>query len=113
MIKNISQSKVIVGSLEICNSVFSRGLGLMFRKKLADKGLVFIFNSERKRSLHNLFVFWPIDVLFLDSQKKVVEVKHNFKPFRFYFPKKKAQYVIELPSGSASSCEIGHTISFK
>ena len=37
------------------------------------------------------FVFFPIDVLFLDKNKKVVELKENFKPFSIYFPKNKAK----------------------
>jgi uncharacterized protein len=47
-----------------------------------------------------VFVFYPIDVLFLDKNKVVVEVKDNFRPFSFYTPKNKAMYVIELPAGT-------------
>ncbi len=45
------------------------------------------------------FVIFPIDVLFLDKNRKVVDLKENFKPFTFYTPKAKAKYVIELPNG--------------
>ena len=62
-----------------------------------------------------LFVFYPIDVIFLDEQKKVVEIKENFRPFRFYTPKKKARYVLELPKGSVnrSRTELGDRINIK
>ena len=42
------------------------------------------------------FVFFPIDVLFLDKNKMIVETKKDFKPFTFYKSKEKAQYVVEL-----------------
>ena len=55
-----------------------------------------IFNKERTISLHNFFVFYPIDVLILDENKKVVEIKENFKPFTFWNSKNKGKYLIEL-----------------
>ena len=48
------------------------------------------------------FVFYPIDVLFLDKNKIVVDIKENFKPFTFYTSKSKSVYVIELPKNSVS-----------
>ncbi|MBW3022673.1 DUF192 domain-containing protein [Candidatus Woesearchaeota archaeon] len=82
--------------------------------KKPDFGLIFVFRSELRRSLHMFFVFYPIDVLFLDSSGKVVEIKENFKPFSAYFPKKKSKYVIELPAGAIkkSSTQVGDTVSF-
>lgn len=65
----------------------------MFSKR---KNLVFVFGNERRVSLHNWFVFFPIDVLFLDSEKRIVEIKKGLRPFGFYFAKKKAKYVVEL-----------------
>jgi len=35
----------------------------------------------------------------LNTRKKVVEVKKNFKPFRLYNSKKKAKYVVEISKG--------------
>jgi len=85
----------------------------MFSKK-PDFGLVFVFRTEKRRSLHMFFVFYPIDLLFLDSKKKVVEIKENFLPFTLYFPRKRARFVVELPAGAVkkSSTRVGDTISF-
>lgn len=60
------------------------------------------------------FVFHPIDVLFLNKNKIVVEIKENFKPFSFYTPKNKAMYVIELGKDAikSSKTEIGDKIEF-
>ena len=65
----------------------------MFSKK---RNLFFVFSSEKRRSLHMWFVFFPIDVLFLDKQKRIIEIKRDFKPFTLYRSQKKAQYVVEL-----------------
>ncbi|GAF99999.1 unnamed protein product, partial [marine sediment metagenome] len=67
-------------------------------KKIIDKCLIFKFNKEEKWSLHMLFVFFPIDVLWLDKDKKVIDIKENFKPFSLMAkPKEKAKFVVELP----------------
>ncbi len=68
----------------------------MFSKK---RILVFEFDKEKYHSLHMFFVFFPIDVIFLDKNKRVVEIKKNFKPFTIYNSKKKAKYIIEIPAG--------------
>lgn len=72
----------------------------MFRKKLHKNALIFIFHKGKIIPLHMLFVFHPIDVLYIDKDKKVVEIKENLKPFSFYTPKNKAVYIIELPAGT-------------
>ncbi len=42
------------------------------------------------------FVFYPIDVLLLNQNKEIVEIKHNFRPFTFWNSKEKGKYVVEL-----------------
>ena len=61
-----------------------------------------------------LFVFYPIDVLFLNKNKIVVDKKINFRPFAFYKSKKKVMYAIELPDGITKKTKtgIGDKISF-
>ena len=78
---------------KICRSSWEKARGLMFYKK---RNLIFIFDKVERISLHMWFVFFPIDVLFLDSDKKIVEIKKDFKPFTFYRSKTPAKYVVEL-----------------
>tara|TARA_Y100000310_G_C20565550_1_gene755286 strand:- start:242 stop:601 length:360 start_codon:yes stop_codon:yes gene_type:complete len=89
----INKGQVVSRKEKYCNNVFSQGLGLMFSKR---KNLVMVFNKERKISLHNCFVFFPIDVLVLDSDKKIIEIKKNFSPFTFWNSVGKGKYVVEL-----------------
>ncbi len=112
MIKNSTRNRILAKNTKICKSIFSKTFGLMF--SLKRKSLIFIFREEKIIPLHMLFVFYPIDVLFLDKNKKVVEAKKNFKPFSFHATKKKAMYVVELPKGliKKSGTKLGDRIDF-
>ncbi len=96
MIKNLTRKRILARNYKRCESIFSKTVGLMFSKKY--RSLIFIFPEEKVVPLHMFFVFYPIDVLFLDKKKRVVEIKENFRPFSFYSPKNRAKYVIELPN---------------
>ncbi|MBD3203090.1 DUF192 domain-containing protein [Candidatus Woesearchaeota archaeon] len=114
MLKNLTKKNIIADKIKICRSIFSKTLGLMFTKPIKDKCLIFVFEKKTKINLHMFFVFYPIDVVFLDKNKKVIEIKENFKPFRIYNSKKKANYVIELPCSSIrqKNIEINDLITF-
>ena len=82
----------------LCDTFFSKFRGLMFTRK-AEQALVFRFAKEQKTPLHMFFVFYPIDVVYLNSDRIIVELKPYLRPFSLYFPKNKARYVLELPAG--------------
>lgn len=113
MIKNITKNKILCKKVKYCKNILSQMRGFMFSKP--DKALVFIFKKEKIINLHMFFIFHPIDVLWLDKNKKIVKKKEKFKPFRIVFSDKKAQYIIELPAGiiAKTKTEVGDTISFK
>ncbi|HLC90590.1 MAG TPA: DUF192 domain-containing protein [Candidatus Nanoarchaeia archaeon] len=109
----INNNKKIVFSTKekICRTHLTQMLGLMFRKR---QNLVMIFPSERKISLHMLMVFYPIDVLLLNEQREVIEIKRAFQPFSFWNSDTKAMYVIELGDKDsrekARCCNVGDSI---
>lgn len=93
---------------------FQRARGLMFRKK-EDAAYVFVFPNERKIAIHMLFVFFPIDVVWIDAKGNVIDIKKRVKPFTpTVFHRGKAQYLIELPAGTVSEHQIAlmDTIEF-
>jgi len=112
IIKNLTKKKEISKDAEICSSVLSKFIGLMFSAE--PKALVFRFDKEQNISLHMLFVFYPIDVLFLDNKKIVVDMKEDFRPFTFYKSRKKAMYAVEFPTGAIrkSKAMIGDKLLF-
>ena len=91
--------KVLFEKVFFLATVFEKATGLMCSRKIKD-AYIFVFEKERRMDLHMMLVFFPIDVLFLDKNKKIIEIKENFRPFTFYYSKKKAIYVIEVPDGS-------------
>lgn len=106
MITNKTQKKTISKKEKYCKSIFSQTLGLMFSKR---KNLIMEFKKERRIGLHNFFVFYPIDVLVLNQDKKIVEIKRDFKPFRVWTAEKKGKYLIEL--SSKGSYKIGDKLA--
>ncbi len=96
MIVNASKKRVLAKNFGVCNSSLSKAKGLMFSGK---KTLVFIFGEERRISIHMFFVFFPIDILFLDKNRRVIEIKRELKPFEVYRSRKCAKYFIEFPLG--------------
>ena len=110
MIINTTRKKVLAKRVKECKTTLSKAKGLMFTRKRKDLGIILDFHEEKRLTLHMIFVFYPIDVLFLDSSKKVVEMKKALKPFTFYKNKKKARYVIELSQGRLSETQVGDKI---
>ena len=69
------------------------------------------YNSEY---LHTFFVFYPIDIVFLDGKFKVVKIRKGVKPFTSkIIGEKKAKYVLEFRAGNTKNIKMGRTIKFK
>lgn len=104
-----------LGESDLADTFFSRLRGTMFKKKL-EKGLILKIPSARSRSgsaIHMFFVRFPLDIIFADSDKNVVDIV-SIGPWKTYTPKKPAKYVIEMEKGTikSSKTEIGDKIDF-
>lgn len=114
---NITKNKTIIERTIIAESFFSQLKGLMFENpKNFDYALVFPLSMEGRfsASIHCLFVFFPIDVIFLDRDKKAVDMKKGIKPFTpFAMPVRPAKYFVELPAGKSTGVEIGDHLEWK
>lgn len=102
--------------VKFARNTWERTKGLMFEeKKNFDYALIFEFPMESRigTSLHMLFVFFPIDVLFLDKKQVIVD-KVTLDPFiPNYTPRKAAKFVIEMPKGKASKAKLGQKVEWK
>ena len=103
--------KIIADNAKILKSSFKHALGLMFSKQ---KNLIFEFRKEMKNPIHMLFVFYPIDLVFLNKNKRVIELKKSLKPFEIYNTKKEAKYLLELKNDTIKkeNIKINDKISF-
>lgn len=92
--------------VEIADSWHKRLLGLMFRKK-QDKPLVLSLPKESPpfaASIHCCFMRFPIDVLFLNKEKVVVDKALNVRPWTLNVtPRKPVKYIVEFPEGQAKA----------
>jgi uncharacterized membrane protein (UPF0127 family) len=113
MIKNTTRDSVLNPRVVYHDTILSKASGLMFSRKI-DRAHIFIFKKPRRIDLHMFFVFYPIDVLFLNREKEVIEIKKNFKPFTIYVSKRRASFVIELPESTVNNTKtrIGDKITF-
>ncbi len=94
-----SDGNPIAENLEVAATVWSRFVGLMFRRELpAGRGLLIRPCS----SIHMFFMRFPLDVLFVDGEGRVVRVLDSIRPWRASMPVRGARAAIELPAGTAS-----------
>ncbi|MDX5474257.1 MAG: DUF192 domain-containing protein [Bacillaceae bacterium] len=85
------------------NTFLKRLKGLMFRlKPIRDEGILL----KPCNSIHMFFMFFSIDVVFINEASEVVFVKEQVKPWTLVLPVKGAVAAIELPTGTISKYEI-------
>jgi uncharacterized membrane protein (UPF0127 family) len=111
MLRNKARRTILSKKFTLCESRLRQARGLMFSSK---KDLIFVLDREKYVPLHMFFVFFPIDVLFLDKNKRVVDMKERFRPFTLYHPKALASHVLELQAGTIASSKtmLGDEISW-
>ncbi|MBZ6495893.1 DUF192 domain-containing protein [Natrinema longum] len=97
--------ETLASTVDIADSIVSQTRGLMFRRSLPDEyALAFRFESTRTRDLHTLFVFVPIDAVWVVDG--VVQRVETLRPWRG-FAREKADLIVELPAGTAADVEPG------
>ena len=109
MIINKTKDVIISQNELVCKSIFSQIRGLMFRKK---QNLVMVFKKEREIQLHNVLVFFPLEIVVLNNDKVVVDMNKQFLPFCPGWSSY-GQYVLELGEEEAKGkIEIGDRLEF-
>ena len=88
--------KLLLSDVKIANNIWLRFKGLMFTSK---KDSVSGFLIPNCNWIHTLFMRYPIDVVYLDSNYKVLDVEKYVKPWRMCLPRLKAKHVLELSPG--------------
>ena len=112
MIIEVKQTKYrICSNLKVANTIFSRLLGLMFKKSmLGFDGLLI----DPCNSIHTFFMRFSIDVIFLDSDNRIVKIIHSMKPWKMTWIYFKAKKVLELKAGTLNdNVSIGDELEIK
>jgi uncharacterized membrane protein (UPF0127 family) len=98
-LKNRATGDVIAGSVVHPKGWYRRTLGLLSRTSLGqDEGLWL----DRCWGIHTVGMKFPIDVLFLDEELRILSIRPNVRAGRLAVSQTDAHHVIEL---SAGTCE--------
>ncbi|MDX9992115.1 MAG: DUF192 domain-containing protein [Anaerolineales bacterium] len=98
-----------------CVSFLSRLRGFMFRHELAhDEGLVLVESRESRMdsSIHMLFVWTDLAVIWLNAEKEVVDTVLARAWHPFYAPGRAAQYTIEIHPERLNEFNVGDVVEF-
>jgi uncharacterized protein len=99
-----------------CDSFFCRLRGLTFRRSLpARTGLLLVENKDNRldASIHMLFMWMDLAVVWIDSSLHVVDVKLARRWRLAYLPQAPARFVLELPVDCQSDFSIGDLVKFE
>jgi uncharacterized protein len=115
MLRNQTIGETLATNVELCDTFMKRGRGLMFRRELLrEQALVFVHGKESKSetTIHMFFVFFPIGVIWLDADRRVVDAKLA-KPWRpYYAPSSPAQYFIECDPEVLELVNVGDQLAW-
>ena len=100
---SFSNSKILEQDVVIANTWQMRTKGLIGRAKLNSGEGLLIKNCK---AIHTWFMRFPIDVVFMDKNYRVMKTVSGLKPFRLSFGGRSAQHVLELPSGAINSAQV-------
>jgi uncharacterized membrane protein (UPF0127 family) len=93
----------------------TRALGLMFRRHIDEaEAHVFVESQEGRvnTTIHMFFVFFPIGVIWVDTEKRVVDTVLA-KPFRpLYVPARPARYYVEGHPSILDQLQVGDQLDF-
>jgi len=97
--------------VELAKTPAEKTQGLMFRDSMPENhGMFFLFDEESPRTFWMKNTKIPLDMLFLDKDMVVVEVKADIQPCAEdpcpSYPSKPAQYVLEINAGLAEKNNI-------
>ncbi len=91
-------------TVEVADTEAEREKGLGERDGLGQNtGMLFDFKENKKWKIWMLNMRFPIDIIWLDANGKIVHIKKNATPDSFpnvFIPETPATYVVELNSGA-------------
>ena len=107
--------------VEVASDDPTRAQGLMYRDQLApDRGMIFLFGTSGNYPFWMKNTLIPLDIIWIDEQKKVVHIAHDVPPCKAdpcpnYDPGVFANVVLEVAGGVAARHGLanGQTLRFQ
>ncbi len=100
----IDSTKKVISKfdIEIADDEYERETGLMYRKSMKDnQAMLFVFEVEKPLYFYMKNTYIPLDIIFIDKNKKIVSIAKNAKVLdETTLPSKyPAKYVLEIKAG--------------
>ena len=118
MIFDIFKDNIVIADKALYKkNVMFKVRGLMFSKPLKEGEAIILESKDEgilETTLHMLFVFYPIDIIWLNKKLEIVDIKKKVLPFKpWIVPKNPAKFVVEMKAGAAKTLKIGDVLKFK
>jgi uncharacterized membrane protein (UPF0127 family) len=115
-----SKRNPIIVRVELADNPLSKAVGLSGRKYLGDyEGMLFIMEEEEISSFWMKDMFISLDMIFIDKEGYIVDIKKNLTPCEAYYcphilSKEPFLYVLEVNAGfvDINYIDIGNSIIF-
>ena len=109
LLKAENDSIIAKLDIEIADDEYSTQTGLMYRHSMAkNQGMLFVFNDSRQRSFYMKNTEIPLDIIYFNSQKEVVSIQKNAKPFdETSLPSEDiSEFVLEINAGLSDELKL-------
>lgn len=109
---NAARTTRLAGRAWVAADFWARLVGLLGRRHLAQGEAILLRPGS---AIHTFFMFFPIDVLFLDNSGRVLKLASAVPPFRCLLAPRGARGVLELPAGTiaATDTALGDALAFE
>ena len=97
LVRNHTRNTVLGDAVELADTSETRRVGLLKHERLEPGSGLWIVPCE---SVHMFFMKFPIDLVYLDKQRKVRKVRHAVPAWRLSACLT-AHSILELPAGTA------------
>lgn len=113
--RNDSLLKTI--DIEIADNDYETETGLMYRKSMLDnRGMLFVFDDEEYRFFYMKNTEFPLDIIYLDKDKKIITIAKNTNPLdESSVPSDApAMYVLEINAGLSDkwNLAVGDSVNY-
>lgn len=104
--------------VDVAETEYAREKGLSGRSKMArNEGMLFVFDKDDDHQFWMKDMNMSIDIIWLDSHKKVIHVAHNVapdaEPHEVYGAPRPSRYVLEVAAGRAKEAKIINGVTAK
>jgi uncharacterized protein len=109
---NQTRNLPLIRQGRLANTFWQRLRGLLGAAPLQkEEGLVLV----GEKSIHTLFMGFPIDVVYVDKDYRVIRADVNMVPYRLGPFLSRSAYVLEMPVGTITSTntQVGDLLRFE